>query len=51
MENMVVAHKNGMPDTYANVIELVEQLHYKLATLVKHDIQYFVFWYREFHGH
>lgn len=39
-----------VPDTYANVDDLVEQFHYKPATTVNDGIQRFVDWYREFYG-
>jgi len=39
-----------VPDTYANVDDLVEQFHYKPATTVKDGIQRFVDWYLEFYG-
>jgi UDP-glucuronate 4-epimerase len=35
-----------VPDTYADVMDLVEQFHYKPATTVQDGIQRFVDWYR-----
>ena len=35
-----------VPDTYADVADLVEQFHYKPATTVAEGIQRFVAWYR-----
>lgn len=37
-----------VPDTYANVEDLVEQFHYKPATSVEDGINRFVDWYRDF---
>ena len=37
-----------VPDTYANVDDLVEQFHYKPATTVEDGIQQFVDWYRNY---
>lgn len=37
-----------VPDTYANVDELVDQFHYKPATTVENGISFFVTWYREY---
>jgi len=37
-----------VPDTYANVEDLVEQFHYKPATPVKDGIDRFVTWYRDY---
>ena len=38
-----------VPDTYANVDDLVEQFHYKPATTVQDGIQRFVNWYRNYY--
>jgi UDP-glucuronate 4-epimerase len=38
-----------VPDTYANVDDLVEQFNYKPATAVKEGIQRFVNWYRNYY--
>ena len=35
-----------VPDTYADVADLIEQFHYKPSTLVEEGIQRFVAWYR-----
>ena len=37
-----------VPDTYANVEDLVEQFHYKPATTVEDGIARFVTWYRDY---
>ncbi len=37
-----------VPDTYANVEDLVEQFHYKPATAVEDGINCFVAWYRDY---
>jgi UDP-glucuronate 4-epimerase len=39
-----------VPDTYADVGDLVEQFHYRPSTSVRDGIQRFVDWYREFYG-
>ena len=35
-----------VPDTYADVADLVEQSHYQPATTVEKGIKFFVAWYR-----
>jgi nucleoside-diphosphate-sugar epimerase len=35
-----------VPDTYADVADLVEQFHYKPAATVEEGIKFFVAWYR-----
>ena len=35
-----------VPDTYADVADLVEQFHHQPATIVEEGIQRFVAWYR-----
>lgn len=35
-----------VPDTYANLADLVEQFHYQSATTVDNGIKSFVAWYR-----
>jgi UDP-glucuronate 4-epimerase len=37
-----------VPDTYADVADLVEQFDYKPATTIRHGIANFVAWYREY---
>ena len=37
-----------VPDTYANVDDLVAQFHYKPTTQVEVGIAHFVSWYREY---
>ncbi len=37
-----------VPDTYANVDDLVEQFHYKPTTTVEDGIHRFVAWYRDY---
>jgi UDP-glucuronate 4-epimerase len=37
-----------VPDTYANVDDLVEQFHYKPATTIEDGIARFVAWYRDY---
>ena len=38
-----------VPDTYADVNDLVKQFHYKPSTTVEEGITRFVSWYREFY--
>jgi UDP-glucuronate 4-epimerase len=45
-KEMLPLQAGDVPDTYANVDDLVEQFHYKPATTVKDGIQRFVAWYR-----
>jgi UDP-glucuronate 4-epimerase len=37
-----------VPDTYANVTDLVEQFHYKPATPVDQGVANFIAWYRDY---
>ena len=37
-----------VPDTYADMADLVEQFHYKPATTVEEGIKFFVAWYRNY---
>jgi UDP-glucuronate 4-epimerase len=37
-----------VPDTYADVAELIDQFHYKPATLVDQGVADFVVWYRDY---
>ena len=39
-----------VPDTYADVTELVKAVNFKPATSVKKGVQAFVEWYRGYHG-
>ncbi len=39
-----------VPDTFADVSDLVEQFHYKPATTVDEGVRNFVTWYREFYA-
>ena len=38
-----------VPDTYADVEDLVKEFGYKPSTSVKEGVQNFANWYREFH--
>ena len=38
-----------VPDTYADVKDLVEQFHYKPSTTIEDGITNFISWYREYH--
>ena len=47
---MLPLQPGDVPDTYANVDDLVEQFHYKPATPVEQGVANFVAWYREYFG-
>ena len=47
---MLPLQPGDVPDTYANVDDLVEQFHYKPATPVEQGIANFVAWYRDYFG-
>ena len=38
-----------VPDTYADVTDLVKQLNYKPSTTIEKGITNFISWYREYH--
>ena len=38
-----------VPDTYADVYDLVEQFHYKPSTTIEDGISNFVNWYKAYH--
>jgi UDP-glucuronate 4-epimerase len=46
---MLPLQPGDVPDTYANVTDLVEQFHYKPATTVEHGVAKFVAWYLDFY--
>ena len=48
-KEMLPLQAGDVPDTYANVDELVEQFHYKPATTVNCGIQRFVDWYCDYY--
>ena len=48
IREMLPMQSGDVPDTYANVDDLVEQLHYKPATSVEDGIESFVAWYLEY---
>ena len=45
---MLPLQPGDVPDTYADVTDLVEQFHYKPATSVEQGIARFVAWYRDY---
>lgn len=45
---MLPQQPGDVPDTYADVTELVEQFHYKPATQVSQGVTNFVAWYRKY---
>lgn len=48
IKELLPLQAGDVPDTYANVDDLVEQFHYKPATTVGAGIDRFVTWYREY---
>jgi UDP-glucuronate 4-epimerase len=48
IKQLLPLQPGDVPDTYANVDDLVEQFHYKPATTVQDGIQQFVDWYRDY---
>jgi UDP-glucuronate 4-epimerase len=46
--DMLPLQPGDVPDTYADVTDLVEQFHYKPATPVDQGVANFVGWYRNF---
>ena len=48
-KKMLPMQAGDVPDTYANVDDLVEQFHFQPATLVEDGIQRFVEWYRNYY--
>ena len=49
IKELLPLQSGDMPDTYANVDDLVEQFHYKPSTTVQDGIQRFVDWYRNYY--
>ena len=49
VKELLPLQPGDVPDTYANVDDLVEQFHYQPATTVKDGIQRFVDWYRNYY--
>lgn len=45
---MLPLQSGDVPDTYADVTDLVEQFHYKPATSIEQGISRFVTWYRDY---
>ena len=48
IKELLPLQPGDVPDTYANVDDLVEQFHYKPVTTVEDGIQRFVDWYRDY---
>jgi UDP-glucuronate 4-epimerase len=48
IKELLPLQPGDVPDTYANVDDLVEQFHYKPATTVQDGIQRFVGWYKDY---
>lgn len=49
IKEMLPLQSGDVPDTFANVDDLVEQFHYKPATIVKDGIWQFINWYRKYY--
>lgn len=49
VKELLPLQPGDVPDTYADVGDLVEQFHYKPATTVQDGIQRFVDWYRNYY--
>ena len=49
VKELLPLQPGDVPDTYANVSDLVEQFDYRPATMVKDGIQRFVDWYRNYY--
>jgi UDP-glucuronate 4-epimerase len=49
IKELLPLQPGDVPDTYANVDDLVEQFHYQPATMVKEGIRQFVDWYRNYY--
>jgi UDP-glucuronate 4-epimerase len=49
VKELLPLQPGDVPDTYANVDDLVEQFHYQPTTMVKEGIQLFVDWYRDYY--
>lgn len=47
-KELLALQAGDVPDTYADVSDLVEEFHYKPATTVEEGIQRFVAWYRDY---
>ena len=50
IKELLPLQPGDVPDTYADVGDLVEQFNYRPSTSVSDGIQRFVDWYREFYG-
>jgi UDP-glucuronate 4-epimerase len=49
-KDMLPLQPGDVPDTYADVTDLVEQFDYKPATTVEDGVARFVDWYRDYYG-
>jgi UDP-glucuronate 4-epimerase len=47
-KHLLPLQAGDVPDTYADVVDLVEQFHYKPSTTVEEGIKRFVVWYRDY---
>jgi UDP-glucuronate 4-epimerase len=50
IKNLLPMQPGDVPETYADVSELVDDLGYKPATLLEDGIRNFVQWYKDFYG-
>jgi len=49
IKNMLPLQDGDVPDTYANVDDLVKDLNYKPSMSVDQGVENFVNWYRDFY--
>jgi UDP-glucuronate 4-epimerase len=49
IKNMLPLQDGDVPDTYADVTDLVEDLGYAPATLLEEGIRNFVLWYKDYY--
>ena len=49
VKELLPLQPGDVPDTFADVSDLVEQFHYQPVTAVKDGIQEFVNWYRNYY--
>ena len=50
IKEMLPLQPGDVPDTYADVSELIEAVNYKPSTPVREGVKAFVDWYREYYG-
>jgi UDP-glucuronate 4-epimerase len=50
IKNLLFLQRGDVPDTFADVDELVQDFDYRLNTPVETGINHFVAWYKQFYG-